>query len=644
MFDLFRSRAKAVRYLLGAVLLLVALSMVVTLIPGFVGASYSDDSNIIAEIGDDVLTMRDVQREIQQAIRDNQFPREMASAYVPTIVNNMIASRAVAYQAQKLGFEVTDADVAKAVRSLIPQLFQDGQFAGKEAYAMYLQRLNLTIPEFEANVRKQMLLLDLMNMALEGEVVTDKEIEEEFRKQNEKVRIEYISISPSDYRDQVQVTPAEIQQYYEANKPTFRIPEKRDIRILVVAEDEVSASIQVPEEELRRAYAAQQDRFRMPERVRVRHILLKTTDKSPEEIEKLKAKAEQLLQQLKNGADFAKLAEENSEDKGTAVQGGELGWITRGQTVENFEKTAFSLKPGELSDVITTEYGFHIIRVEAKEKARLLPFEEVKDELAAEKKKQMVYERMQQLADQARAELLKNPLGAEEIAARLGISVFKVDQVTASDPIPELAGNAQIVEELHSLDKAGVTQVYQLGEDRLAVAVVTEVYPEREAELSEVEDQIRERLINQKAYERVQQKQKQLEELMKTANGDLRKIARTLHVKVQTSEPFTRTGNVEGVGAATYMREAFEKPVGSLVGPINAMGHTIVCKVIEKIPADMTKLPEERDHIRTALQRQRAQERRQLLEDSVLTHLINEGEVKIYDRTIQRLISIYSSS
>ncbi len=644
MFDLFRSRAKAVRYLLGAVLMLVALSMVVTLIPGFVGASYSTDGNIVAEIGDEALTIRDVQLEIQQAIRNNRFPREMASAYVPTIVNNMIASRAVAYQAQKLGFEVTDADVAQAVRSMMPQLFPGGRFVGREAYAMYLQQMNLTIPEFESNVRKQILLLRIMNLALEGEVVTDEEVEEEFRRQNEKIRIEYIALSPSDYRDQVQVTPEEIQQYYERNKPTFRIPEKRDVRILVVSEGEIGKSIEVPEEELRRAYRAEQDRFRLPERVKVRHILLKTTDKSPEEIEKLKAKAEELLQQLKNGADFAKLAEENSDDKGTAVQGGELGWITRGQTVENFEKVAFSLKPGELSDVITTEYGLHIIQVEAKEPARLRPFEEVRDELAAEKKKQFVYDRMQQLADQARAELLKNPLGAEEIASRLGITLLRADRISPGDPIPELAGNAQMLEEVRSLDKGGVTQVYQLGEDRLAVAAVTEVYPERQAELSEVEDQIRERLINQKAAELVQQKRQQLEELMKSANGDLRKIARALGVKVQTSEPFSRTGGIEGVGAATYMMEAFDKPVGSLVGPINAMGRTLVCKVIEKIPADMTKLAEERDRIRTALQRQRAQERRDLLEDSILTHLIEEGEVKIYDGAIQRLISIYTSS
>ncbi len=644
MFDLFRSRAKAVRYLLGAVLMLVALSMVVTLIPGFVGASYSEDSNIVAEIGDEVLTIRDVQLQIQQAIRNNQFPREMASAYVPTIVNNMIASRAVAYQAQKLGFEVTDADVAQAVRSMMPQLFPNGQFLGREAYAMYLQRMNLTIPEFEANVRKQILLLRIMNLALEGEVVTDEEVEKEFRKQNEKIRIEYIALSPSDYRGQVRVTPKEIRDYYERNKPTFRIPEKRDVRILVVSQDEVGKSVEVPVEELRRAYRAEQDRFRLPERVRVRHILLKTTDKSPAEIEQLKAKAEQLLQQLKNGADFAKLAEKYSDDKGTAVQGGELGWITRGQTVESFEKVAFSLKPGELSDVITTEYGFHILQVEAKEPARLQPFEEVKDQLAAERKKQLVYDRMQQLADQARAELLKNPLGAEQIASRLGVTLLKADQVSAADPIPELAGNAQIVEEVRSLDKGGVTQVYQLGKDRLAVAVVTEVYPERPAELSEVEDQIRERLVNQKAAELLQQKRKELEKLLKASGGDLRKIARALGVKVQTSEPFSRTGGIQGVGAATYMMEAFDKPVGSLVGPINAMGRTIVCKVIEKIPADMTKLPAERDRIRTALQRQRAQERRELLEDSILTHLINEGEVKIYDRTIQRLISIYTAS
>ena len=463
MFDLFRSRAKAVRYLIGALLLLVALSMVVTLVPGGFGSSGTPE-NVIAEIGDEVISTREVQLNIQQQLRSNAFPREMVATYVPVIVNRMIADRAVAFQAERMGFEVTDEDVARSVQSMIPQLFQNGQFVGEEAYAQYLSQMNLSIPEFEANVRKQMLLLRLTNLVLEGEVVTDEEIEEEFRRANEKVQLDFIAIGASDFNDKVNVTQTEMREYFEANRATFQVGEKRDASILVIDEEEVGASIEVSDDELKKIYQSSQDRFRTPERVKARHILLKTTDKTPEETAQIKAKAEDLLKQIKDGADFAEIARENSEDTGTAINGGDLDWIGRGQTVSNFENTAFSLKPGEISDVISTEYGFHIIQLQEKEQARLQPFEDVKEQIASENKKQAVYEKMQQLADQAHEQLIANPGNADQIAQNLGISIYKVEKVAATDPIPEVGGSADMQDSIRSLAENGVSPRLRIGD------------------------------------------------------------------------------------------------------------------------------------------------------------------------------------
>jgi len=642
MFDLFRSRAKAVRYLLGALLIVVAISMVVTLIPGFVGAGYGSE-NVIAEIGDEALTTREVQANIQQQLRNKAFSREMAGMYVPLIINQMIADRAVAYQAERLGFEVTDADVAQAVRSLIPDLYQNGQFVGQAAYSRYLQQMNLTIPEFESNVRKQMLLLALTNLALEGEVVTDEEIEREYRLKNEKIQVDYISLSPADFRSKVKVTEKEMRDYYEQNKSTFRVGEKRDARILVVEQSKVADSVTVPEEELRRVYRSSPDRFRLPDRVKVRHILLKTMNKSPDEVKQIRAKAEDILKQIKAGADFAELAKKYSEDTGTASQGGDLGWIARGQTVKNFENAAFTLKPGQISDVISTEYGFHIIQVLEKERARVKPFAEVKDELAQERKKQLIYDRMQELADEAHAELLKNPAQADQVASKLGLTVYKVEKVGAGDPIPEVGASADMQDAIYSLPKGGVTQVMQLGADRLGIATVTEIYPARQAEYSEVADSIRERLVAQKAQKMLDEKKKELEKLVKAPGMTLRELARRLGRKIKSSPPFSRGGNVEGLGAAIYMRQAFDEPVGALVGPLTAMGEIIVCSVTKKFPADMTKLAEERAKIANEIKSQKAQERRELLADGILTQLINEGKVKINQRVIDRLVSAYRS-
>jgi len=643
MFDLFRSRAKAVRYLLGAILMLVALSMVVTLIPGFMGSSYSTDDNIIAEIGGEVLSARDVQINIQQQLRNNAFPREMAHTYVPMIINQMVSDRAVAYEAERLGFLVTDAEVARAVQTMIPQLFQGGEFVGQEVYAQYLSQMNLTIPEFEGNVRKQMLLLKLQNMALEGEVVTDEQIEAEFRKANEMVQIDYITIAPSNYRSQVRITQEDIRAHYETNKSTFQVGEKRDAQILVVDETEVAKTVKASDEELRRLYQSNTDRYRTPERVHARHILLKTTGSSEAQVAEAKAKAGDLLKQLKAGADFADLAKEHSDDTGSAVQGGDLSWITRGQTVPKFEQAAFSLEPNQLSDVIETEYGFHILEVLEKERAQLQDFEDVKEQLAEENNRQIVFDRIQQLADQAYARLAENPSQGEAIANELGITIFNVGQVGATDPIPEAAASPEMQNAIRSLAQGGVSQIYDLGGNRLGIATVTQVYPPRPAELSEVEATIRERLLTQRTQQIVEEKRTQLREELPNAGEDLEKLARSLDLKVVSADPFSRAGTVSGLGAAAYMEAAFNAPEGSLVGPIAAMGQTAVCKIVKKIPADMTRLASERDAIQNQLRQQKARERQELFADGVLNQLIEAGDVKLNDRGIQRLISVYGS-
>jgi peptidyl-prolyl cis-trans isomerase D len=157
----------------------------------------------------------------------------------------------------------------------------------------------------------------------------------------------------------------------------------------------VAATIDIPESELRKAYDANKDKYRTPERVRERHILISTMNKPKEEQAKLEAKAADILKQIRAGGDFAELAKKNSDDPGSAQKGGDLDWVTRGQMVKPFEEASFKLKPNEISDLVKTDYGFHIIQVQQREDARLKPFDEVKAELATGLKKQMVFDRMQ---------------------------------------------------------------------------------------------------------------------------------------------------------------------------------------------------------------------------------------------------------
>ncbi len=642
MFDLFRSRAKAVRYLLGAVLLLVALSMVITLIPGF-GSGPMGNESVVARIGKEPLTTRDVQQAIQNIQRRGNVPPDMIQHFVPEIVDQMITERAMAYEAQRLGMRVTDADLAQAIRTLLPQLFQGDQFAGKEAYAAMLAQQNLSIEQFESSLARQVLIDRLRSIALQGIVVSPQDVERAYRDRGEKAKIEYVMLSPEKFRSQVQVTPEQEREQYNRAKSTYRIPEKRSLDLLVLDQAKLEASITVPDADLQKAYDAEKERFRVPERVQVRHILLSTVGKSKEEEAKIHAQAESLLKQLRGGADFAKMAEKYSDDPGSKGKGGDLGWVVRQQTVPEFEQAAFSLKPMQISDLVKTQYGYHIIQVLAKEPAHLRAFDEVKGEIAGELKRQRVTERMQSLADTAEAELRKNPAHPEQVASSLGLQYSKVDQIAPGDPIPEVGANQEFSDVVFGAKQGDITQPVAVGTTKFVIGVVTKIFPAHEADFAEVEKQIHDQLVTQKAGEQVSQKADALAAKAKEMNGDLRKAAQSLGLDVKTSDEFTRAGAIEGLGSANLIGDAFTKPVGAVVGPVTVAGGRTVYKVLGHTPADMSQFAAQRDSIRDELKGGKARDWNRLFEDSVKNGLMDQGKIKIYQDAVQRLMASYRS-
>ena len=643
MFDLFRSRAKATRYLMGGLLMMVAIMMVVTLIPG-INAPSRTDSQVLAEIGGETLTVPEVQRTVQAQIQSKAFPAQMASVFVPQVADRMIAEYAMAFEAERLGFIVTDADVASGVRSMMPQLFDGDNFVGREAYAAVLAQQNMTIPQFEGMLRKQLLIEKVQSLTMEGIVVSDREVEAEFHRSTDGVKIEYVLIDPAKLVAEVVIKPEEVQAYFNANRNSYQIPEKRSAQVLIVDEAAVAQSITIPEAELRRAYDQNKDTYRLPERVHVRHILLKTTGKSTEEIAKIKIRAEDLLKQIQKGADFAELAKKNSEDPGSAVKGGDLDFIVRGQTVKAFEDVAFSLKPKETSNVITTEYGFHIVQVLEKQEARVRPFEEVKTQLAEERKKQQVFDTMQNLSDQARAALVKDPKAAEKIAGDLKLLLVRADKVGPDEPLPGIGTTRELLDAISPLRKNEVTPTVQIAPTRLAVAVVTEVFPARQAELAEVEGKIKSVLGTQKMGQLTEQRAKEAYSRAVAMNGDLKKAAQSMGLEWKATPAFSIDGAAEGLGPAENVREAFTHPVGYIFGPVAVNDRKFICKVTEKLVADPAQLAARRQELTDQLKTAKARERMELFQQNLRDRLVKEGKIKIYEDAIKRLAASFSNS
>ncbi len=643
MFDLFRSREKNVRWLLGALLGLVALSMVITLVPNYSGMGGRVDQAIVAEIGDEVITTAEVRLALARATRGGSIPRGLEQVYAPMIVQQMIAEHAVSYEAARLGMEVSEEELASAIQTYIPQLFQGGKFAGKEIYSAYLSQMNTTIPEFERDLKKQILLQRIETLALEGIVVTPSQVEEAYRQRNEKIKVSYLQLTADKFKSQISATPEEIASNFAQNRGSYMIPEKRDYLVYLVDQEKVAASLSISEADLRRAYTEQRDRFRIPERVRVRHILLKTADKSPSEVKAIRARIDDLLKQAKGGADFPALAQKNSDDTVSAVKGGDIDWVTRGQTVPEFEKAAFSLKVGQFSDVITTVYGYHILRVEQKELAHMRTFDEVRGDLQKEVQQARASEKVQAIADQIRAALGRSAAEAAKVAEASDIKATLAQRVSPQDEFPGIGRNPQLTEAVSMLKKGGITPAVAISATQLAVAQVLEIYPARPAELAEVQDRVKAAVVDVKLKKLLAAKSREAAEKLK-AGQDLAAVAKLVGAEVKTtSTEFSRDGAAEGIGAAVQIEGAFSKQVGEIAGPFELSGGTYFVKVVARTEADMSQLPAQREQIVGGLKTRAGRDRRELFMDGLVDSLVKQKKIKIHDDNIKRMVSAYRS-
>ena len=635
MFDLFRSSDKIKKYILGGLLTLVALSMVTYLIPNYSLGNTNTNNPVLAEIGGQKITTLDAQNLFQKASAGRSIPPELLEIYLPQFVEQMVSQRAALYEANRLGIRATDEEALSGLMANYPQYFPNGALASKEQFEAALAQQGLTLQDVVDEARDNVILHKLQSAVLGSLVITPKEIEEEFRKKYEHVKIQYVAFPQAKFRDQAKPTEEEVRKYYESAKATFTQPAKLSYQVVVLDQEKVAASINVTDEQLRAAYSGALDNFRMPERVHAQHILLKTEGKSDAEKKALQAKAQDLLKQLKGGANFADLAKKNSDD-GSKDQGGDLGWFTHGQMVPEFDSAAFALKPKELSGVVTSQFGYHIIQVTEKEPAKIKPFEEVKDELAKEVRAQSVADKMQSLGDEMHAALVKAPKSVAEVARKYNADAIVMPSAAAGEAIPTLGVNPEIDQTLASMKPEEVSPVLVLPNNRMAVVILNGRTPGRPAEFSEVQAQIRDKLTDEKAAQIANDRAKDAAERLKKGE-DISKIAKSMQLEVTTSSSFGRADSIDGIGPAATLEDVFTAKVGQVLGPLMIQSRNIIAKVTEKSEADLTALPVERDGILGQLKQKKAQERNALLMDGILAKLTSEGKVVVHQKEIQSM-------
>lgn len=642
MFNLFRSRERTVRILLGALLGLVSLSMLVYLIPGGTGMGSATGQNVVAAIGDDKITAQDVQRAIQRLTRgQTNLPKGVVAMYLPSIVNQLVEAKAMAYKAREIGIRVSDQDLGNAIEAEFSTAV-GGKF-DMNVYQMVLQEQGMTVADYENQRREAMLGSRLETLELGALVVSDQDARAEYQRKNLKVGLRFIDFDAKEFASKVNTNPAALKAYFDKNRALFRTPEKRDLYLIVGTTADFVQSAKVSDDQLRKEYQENLDSYRLPDKVKVRHILIKTQGKPKEEAVKLKAKAEDILKQLQHGGDFAELAKKNSEDTGSGSKGGDLGWIVRGQTVPNFEKTAFSLKPGELSGLVETEYGYHIIQVEDKQTGHLQNFDEVRPQLLADAQKDLGAADLKKAVSDARTEILRNPGQAEALAKKHHLKFFKLDNFTNNDAMPEVSKQPEVMNAVFSTQKGGVTDVVNLdAEGKAAFAVVRNVVPAHNADYAEVEKDVAQHYTNAESLRLSEEAAKKAADRARKGES-LETIAKASGLGVKTAAPFTIDGAAEGIGAANLLAAAFKSNVGDVVGPIAAQSGQFVCKVSEKIPADMGQFDKNKDSIVQGLVSQKQTLQQPLFRESVVADLTRRGKLKMNPDVITKMVASYQS-
>jgi peptidyl-prolyl cis-trans isomerase D len=636
MFNFFRSQGKAVKFLLSAVLALVGLSMLLYLVPNY-GSNQNSANPILLQAGDRKLMAQQVATDFQNFARD-RIPQQLMSAYFPQwFTDNYKLQYAGLEAARQMGISTGDQEIADYLSATAPfsQFFEKGKLTKRAEFEVALAQSGLTPERVFDGLRDQITLAKLQDAISESAVVTPQEVEDAYKRKYERMSIDYLAFAEADLRNKVSVTDDEIQKRYEATKSSRQQPERFSYRVFVLSKDKVAAGINITEQELRSEYNAALDNFRTPETIHARHILLKTDGKSDDEKKKLLAKAEDLVKQLRGGADFAELAKKNSDDS-NAASGGDLGTFGKGAMEKPFEDAAFALKPNDISNVVTTKFGYHIIQVTEKTPSKVTPFETVRADLEKELRAMKVDDAMNNQSTQLQAELAKNPADASAIVKKFGAEVINVKEAARGDAIPTIGVTPEIDSALPAMKVGSATPVLAIPGDRAVIAILDQKIPARQSTLEEARGDIRAQLTDEGARKLVNDKSKEAEDrLMK--GEDIQSIAKSLDMKVGTAANFTVSETITDLGSAQPLQDALKKPVGSVIGPVIMQGKTVIAKITSKTAADMAKFAAEKDELRKTIKSQRTQQTDRLWLDNIAQKLQESGDLKVYDGEIQRL-------
>jgi peptidyl-prolyl cis-trans isomerase D len=517
------------------------------------------------------------------------------------IVQSMIEEEAALAEADKLGITASDEEVRARILAL-PAFQENGQFIGD---ARYRQMLEMQTPpmrpnEFEQQVRRSITVEKLQGALTDWITVTDAELEDTYRRRNEKVKLAVLNFPADRFREGVQATDAEVAAHFEANSEAYRMPEKRRVRYAVIDLQAIRERTPVTPQDVQRYYEDNREQFSTPEQIRASHILFETAGKDEGEVRK---RAEAVLAQARAPkADFAALANKHTDEEVGRTRGGDLDFFGRGQMVPEFEQAAFNMEAGQISDLVQTQYGFHIIKVTEKRDAVTRSLTEVHAQI----EDQIKWERAQAEAQRLAGEVgpkLDDPADFESVARPAGLQVGESPFFGPDEPIAGIGMAPAVASRAFAMKEGEVSEAIRTAQGFAFVTVLArqDAYVPK---LEEVSQRVREDLLREKALQAARQRASELAGPLKA--GDFNTAAKTAGLEVQTTELIARGAPIGDVGPSPAVdAAAFALPSGGVSDPITTDTGAVLVKVLERQEASAEELAKGRDALKEELVNQR---------------------------------------
>ena len=531
----------------------------------------------------------------------DEIPPALEQQLRQAAYEGVIRSTLLTQYLREQGYRVSDAAVQQSIREL-PVFQENGQFSF-ELYQGLLASRGIAPASFEADQRRS-LQIDQLQSAVETTAFsTPSELRRYIELERETRTISYLEFGIEDFLDRVEIGEEELQAYYDENPELFRTPASVTFDYIEISRDTVAERIQPTEEELRAYYEDVQDSYTRDQERNPGHILITTDERSEDEA---RALAAELTERARAGEDFAELAAEYSGDTLSAEQGGDLGWVARGQFVEPVEEAVFDMEQGEIRGPVESEFGFHVLRLNDVRGGGTPSLDEVRDELVAAYRADRIGEQYLELSNSLADQLFDTP-DLDEAAAALGMEVSTAGNYTRSGSA-ELAPAPTLLDALfgeNALPKGATSDLLNLAEDRVMVVQVTGRQDASRRPLAEVRDEVERRARRDAAAVMARAR---LEELRANVEGGmaLEEAAAEVEAETVTDRQINRNapGLPQALAAAVF---SAEMPAdGAKVGSVaTADGGFVLYRLTDITPGRAETIPpEQREQARTGLARQ----------------------------------------